>query len=138
MSTENEEKEKRKEDKKNVLEWIVFSISLLLIVGTIGYLGYKTYTHQPSPPDIIVRYSPNPTDNAPYRYHLVIQNIGGETAEEVLIELILQESGRTIERSEVRLSFVPQQSKQESWVNFTNDPALADTILAKVVSFKKP
>ena len=138
MSIENEENEQQKEGKKNVLEWIIFSISLLLIVGTIGYLGYKTYTHQPSPPDIIVRYSPNPTDNAPYRYHLVIQNIGGETAEEVLIELILQESGRTIERSEVRLSFVPQQSKQESWVNFTNDPALADTVLAKVVSFKKP
>ena len=138
MSTENEEKEKRKEDKKNVFEWIVFSISLLLTVCTISYLGYKTYTHQPSPPDILVRYSPHPTNNAPYRYHLVIQNIGGETAEEVLIELILQESGRTIEKSEVRLSFVPQKSKQESWVNFTNDPALADTILAKVVSFKKP
>lgn len=138
MSTENEEKEKRKEDKKNVFEWIVFSISLLLTIGTIGYLGYKTYTHQPSPPDILVRYSPNPTDNAPYRYHLIIQNVGGETAEEVLVELILQESGKTVERSEVRLSFVPQKSKRESWVTFTNDPALGDTILAKVVSFKKP
>jgi len=138
MSIENEEKEQQKEGKKNVLEWIIFSISLLLTAGTIGYLGYKTYTHQPSPPDILVRYTPDPTDNAPYRYHLVIENIGGETAEEVLIEVILQESEETIESSEVTLSFVPKKSTQESWVNFTNDPASADTLLAKVVSFKKP
>ena len=138
MSTENKENEQNNEGKKNVLEWIVFSISLLLTLGTFSYLGYKTYTHQPSSPDILVEYSPNPTDNAPYRYHLIIQNIGGETAEEVLIEMMLQENGKTIESSEVTLSFVPKKSKREGWITFTNDPALADTILAKVVSFKRP
>ena len=137
MGRESEERVSEK-DKKNVLEWVVFTLSVFIVVGVLAYLGYKTYTHQTSPPDIQVQYSPNPTSEAPYRYHVIIQNTGGETAEEVIIELMLKENGEVVERSQVQLSFLPTLSKHESWVNFTKNPALADTVISRVISFKKP
>ncbi|MEX2336654.1 MAG: hypothetical protein WD555_05230 [Fulvivirga sp.] len=138
MSLENDEKEEGNNGKKNILEWTIFGISLLLVIAVLCFLVYKTVTHQSSPPDVLVTFTPSPSENTPYRYHLTIQNIGGETAEDVLIELVLRERGQAIEKSEVQLPFVPQGSKIESWVNFINDPALADSVLAKVVSFKRP
>lgn len=133
-----EKEEEHSKHKKNWLEWLVFTISILLILGIIGYLVYKTYTHKVSPPEIEVTYSPSPTHATPYRYHLSIENSGGETAEEVIIELVLKQNGEVIEKSEVNIPFVPPASKCESWANFSKNPALTDTILVRVVSFRKP
>lgn len=94
--------------------------------------------HKSAPPDIRVTYSPSPTKAAPFRYHLRVTNDGAETAEEVVIELALKHNGETIEKSEVNIPFVPQSSKRESWANFTKNPTLADTVEARVVSFRKP
>jgi uncharacterized protein (TIGR02588 family) len=137
MGTENE-KEQSGKDHKNELEWAVFAIGLLLVAGILGYLGYKIFTHQPSPPDLQVEYSSSPTETAPYRYHVVVKNNGGETAEEVSIELVLEGDSATIEKAELQLPFVPQASKREGWVNFSKNPDTADTIMTRVVSFKKP
>jgi uncharacterized protein (TIGR02588 family) len=138
MSLENNEKEESNDGKKNILEWTIFGISLLLIIAVLCFLVYETATHKPSPPDVLVTYTPSPSENTPYRYHLTIENTGDETAEDVIIELVLRSGGQAIEKSEVQLPFLPQGSKKESWVSFINDPATADSVLAKVVSFKRP
>lgn len=137
MDKENK-KEPSYKDKKNFLEWTVFAVSLLMVAGILIYLGYKTYTHQPSPPNIQVEYRPNPTRLTPYRYHLIVNNTGGETAEEVIIELVLKKDTIIMEKAEMNLPFVPQSSKREGWINFTMDPNEADTVVARVMSFKKP
>lgn len=138
MGEEKEKTDQHKQQKKNWLEWVVFGVSVLLTITITGYLGYKVYAHHPTPPDIGVTFSPSPTATTPYRYHLTIENTGGETAEEVVVELALEQNGETIEKSQINLPFVPQSSKRESWANFTQNPALADTVLARVVSFRKP
>lgn len=138
LDEKNQENQDKEEGGKNALEWTTFAASLLLILFTIAYLGYKTYTHNPSPPDIIVTYSFDPSRQSPYRYKLIVENVGGETAEDVIIEMGLQIGDSTVEKSELQLAFVPQSSTREGWVNFLQDPAKADTTIAKVVSFKKP
>lgn len=139
MGQEKEnQNEQDQKDRKNALEWTVFGISVLLVTAILIYLVYNTVTHNTSPADIQVEYNKSPTKTAPYRYHLVINNKGGETAEEVLVELVLQDDTVTIEKAELQLSFVPTSSKREGWVNFSKDPAKADTVIGRVVSFKKP
>lgn len=123
---------------KNALEWSVFAFSLLLVLAIIGYLSYKTITHEISPPDLVLEYTPDPSEHAPYRYHVIILNAGGETAEEVNIELSLEKGGEELEAAELQVPFSPKGSRREGWVNFKTDPAEADTIIARVMSYKRP
>ncbi|MDX5483181.1 MAG: hypothetical protein LPK07_15990 [Hymenobacteraceae bacterium] len=138
MEKEDKKKQNGGVDEKNWLEWTVFGISLLLVLSIIGYLAYQTYTRKPSTPDLLVQVRPDPSDHAPTRYHVLLQNKGGATAEEVLVELVLMKGGEEVESAELQLPFVPQESKREGWVSFKNDPNQADTITTRVVSYKKP
>lgn len=140
MEDERNENDQNKNSKiqKNILEWIVFSSSLLLILGVLAYLTYQTIIYQPSSPNLRVEYAHDPSKDAPYRYHLTIINSGGQTAEEVKVEASLEKDGKTIEKAELTIPFSPKASKSEGWVNFKTNPSNADSLLARVVGFKKP
>jgi uncharacterized protein (TIGR02588 family) len=126
------------DDDKNALEWSVFGISLLLVLGIVAYLGYQTYTDKPSTPDLVVEYFPDPSEHAPQRYRVVVHNRGGETAEQVQIELSIEKGGEETDHAELNIAFAPKASKREGWVNFKEDPTQADTLIARVVSYKRP
>ena len=137
MSKKNH-KEQRHQDKKNILEWVVFYSSLLLISLLLGYLVYQTFNYKPGSPDLTVNYAPDPSPHAPYRYHLTVRNEGHETAEEVSIEMVLQKDGGQLETGTMQLAYVPKNSKREGWINFSKDPVEADTLYVRIVSYKRP
>jgi uncharacterized protein (TIGR02588 family) len=126
------------DDDKNALEWTVFGVSLLLVLSILVYLAYQVYHEKPSTPDLVVEYYPDPSDNAPHRYRVVVHNKGGETAEDVTIALSLENGNEELEAAALNIPFAPKESKREGWVNFRKDPLLADTLVARVVSYKKP
>lgn len=126
------------QDKKNILEWVVFYSSLSLIILLLGYLVYQTLNHKPGSPDLAVTYARHPSPNAPYRYHLTVQNEGHETAEEVSIEMVLQKDGAQLETGTMQLAYVPKNSKREGWINFSKNPDEADTLYVRIVSYKRP
>lgn len=132
------QKDKEYRNDKNFLEWTVFTISLLLVLGIILYLSYEVYTEKPSTPDLYVEYKQDPSEHAANRYHITVKNDGGETAEEVHVELSMEKAGAEIEVAQLQIPFSPKKSKREGWITFKNDPSKADTIVARVVSYKKP
>jgi len=136
--TDNEKEHVYKEDEKNLLEWTVFSVSVLLILGILGYLIYQTVVYQPGSPDLDVTYVNDPSPHAPYRYFIRIKNDGQETAEEVQIEMVLELDGEEMEVAMLTIPYSPKQSTREGWVIFSKDPSEADTLYARVVSYKKP
>ena len=138
MMDKTKRKHREGDDSKNPLEWAVFAVSLLLILAILGYLGYQAMHYQPSSPDIKVSYRPDPSVQAPHRYHIAIVNLGGETAEEVVVELALQQKGEELETAELQIPFAPRDSEREGWVTFKADPATVDSVAARVVSYKKP
>ncbi|RIJ41389.1 hypothetical protein [Pontibacter oryzae] len=138
MNQKKQSEEQPFTTEKNWLEWSVFVISLLLVLGIIGYLGYKSYIQEPSTPELFVETWLEPAKHAPNRYHVVLHNKGGATAEEVTIEFTLVKQGAEPEKAELQLPFAPQQSKREGWVGFSGPAAPTDSLQARVVSYKKP
>lgn len=116
----------------------MFGVSLALVLAILVYLSYVAITHKPSTPDLVVTHFHDPSANAPHRYRVVVENKGGETAEEVQVELTLESGGKEVESAELNIAFSPKESKREGWVNFKEDPASADTLVARVVSYKRP
>ena len=137
MSNHNRKSEKDK-DQKNWLEWLVFSISLLLLLAIMGYLVYHVINYKPMGPEIYAEATAEPSVYAPNRYKVIVYNKGGATAEEVKVEFILYKKGKAMEESELQIPFSPKESEREGWVIFRTDPAVADSVIARVVSYKKP
>ena len=134
------EKERKEEvdDQKNLLEWAVFWMSLLLVLSLLAYLGYQAYHKKPATPELAVEFWPEPTEAQPNRYHIIVHNTGGETAGTVLVELQLEQEGKEVEKGELEFMFVPQESKREGWVNFSQKPDSGNAVSARVVSYQKP
>ena len=132
------EQSKQQGDKRNWLEWAVFGLSLLLVLTILAYLVYKTSIHETSSPDLYITYKHDPSPNSPFRYHVAVHNNGGETAEGVKIELALWQGGKEMEKSAMEIPFSPQKSMREGWVSFSEDPEKADSVVARVVSYKRP
>jgi uncharacterized protein (TIGR02588 family) len=135
---ENKHGDNGSKDVKNWLEWSVFGLSFILVLALLSYLIYHVFTEEPSTPELQVEAVADPSELSPFRYNVTIYNRGGTTAEEVLIELALEKNGVAIETADLQLPFAPQESKREAWVSFSKDPAQADTLVARVVSYKKP
>lgn len=134
----DEEKDTEYKDKKNWLEWTVFAMGLSLTLTILGYLVYKTISHQSGPPELLVEYFAEPGRYEPYRYHVVLHNKGNETAESVTVEVSLEKGGKTLETAQLAVDYCPKESTREGWVSFSTDPVQADTIRARVVSYEKP
>lgn len=138
MEVKHKKEKNETKDQKNLLEWAVFWLGLLLVLSILAYLGYQTYYHKPSSPELSVQFWPEPTEMQPYRYHVEVQNTGGETAGSVQVEVVLQQDGKEVEKAELQLNFVPQESKREGWVNFSQKPATKGAVSARVASYQKP
>ncbi len=124
---------------KNALEWSVFGISLLLIAGLLAYLTYQAiHAEATVSPDIRVEHQRDPSRYNPNRYQVTIYNHGTETAETVQVEFALLRDGQELETADLEIPFLPKASKREGWVNFKTDPAAADSVVARVVSYKRP
>ena len=134
----NKEDDDEYKDKKNWLEWAVFGVGLSLTLVILGYLVYKAATHNAGPPELHVEYFPEPGRYEPHRYHVVLHNEGSETAESVTVEIFLEKSGEELEKAELDVDYCPKESTREGWVSFDTNPAEADTVKARVVSYEKP
>lgn len=131
-------KKKTYKEKKNNLEWTVFGLGLLITLSILGYLIYKSSTFEPGTPQLFIQYFQEPGRYEPNRYHIILHNKGTETAEAIVIEMKLRRDGRELENAELEIDFCPRESVREGWVSFTVPPQQADTILARVASYKKP
>ena len=135
---ENNKESQKGNDQKNALEWAVFGISLLLVAGVLGYWCYQAYVDESASPDLYVEKHFAPTDNSRNRFRVVVHNKGGQTAESVLVEVVLRQNGEKLEAAQLQLPYVPNASQREGWVIFNTDPAKADTVEARVMSYRNP
>jgi len=127
-----------KQLEKNWLEWIVFAISLILVVGTLGYLVYDGTNTANSPPSFEFQLGQSQPQQNYFVVPVSVTNQGDETAEGVLIEVVLESDGTEQETAEFEIAFLPRQSTREGWVTFKTDPRTVDQMSARVMGFEKP
>jgi uncharacterized protein (TIGR02588 family) len=123
--------------KKNPLEWAVFTVSLLAILATVGFLIRDAVTDTGSPPDLRIELGPPEARSGVFAVPVTVRNVGDETAEGVRVEVVSEAPGRAPERAEIEMAFVPRRSQREGWVTFRQDPR-PGRLTGRAVGYEKP
>lgn len=123
---------------KNWLEWVVFGVGLVLVVSTLAYLIYDGATAPDTPPDIEVRLGEPRAGVAGFLVPVTVYNRGGQTAEGVTIEVVLDTAAAPEpERGEFTVAFLPRGGSREGWVAFRTDPR-AGRLNARAHGYETP
>lgn len=123
--------------RKNWLEWIVFGVASVLVVGTLGFLIYRTADVDDGPPVIEAAVGPAERRGAGFALPVQITNTGDQSADEVIIEITVHR-GASVEQAELAVGLLPRRSRREGWVQLAADPGTADSIAANVRSYREP
>lgn len=122
---------------KNGLEWVVFGFSSLLVLGTLAFL-VRDASKARTPPDVIVELGESVSGAAGHRVPLEIINRGGETAEDVHVEVMMESGAGEKETASVAIEFLPRGSSRKAWVMFKEDPRAAKKIEGRAVGYEVP
>ena len=122
---------------KNWLEWVCFGISILLVIGLLGYLLYAAVTTGKSPAHIELQLGPSQERGGKFFINVVAENRGEQTAEGVYVEVVLKANGKE-ERGMFVIDRLPRQGKRQGIVTFETDPRLASTVEARALGYAEP
>jgi uncharacterized protein (TIGR02588 family) len=105
---------------KNWLEWSVLGISLLLVVGIVGYLLFLEFT----PANKAFRYEisfEKPEEiNGRYLVPLRIDNNSNKSVQDVSVEI--SSGGNKSETADLQLDYLPRHSYRDATVIFDKKP----------------
>lgn len=123
--------------KKNILEKIVFGVSLILVIALLSYLLYESFTTDYSLPPLIEIYTDSVQNyNSQFVIPVILKN-SGRTAEAVKVEVTLEKNGIDVEKGEFEIDFLPKFAEKKGFVSFRNDPAQGK-IFPRVKGYKIP
>ncbi|HLL75988.1 MAG TPA: hypothetical protein VK421_12090 [Pyrinomonadaceae bacterium] len=127
---------KKKRIEKNWLEWAVFGLGAVLVCGVLGFLIYDGATAADGPAEFQIEFGRHERRADGFHVPVRVKNVGGETAEGVHVEVVLEAAGRE-ERGEFVVAFLPRGGAREASVTFHSDPG-AGTLRARVLGYEKP
>ncbi len=123
--------------KKNWLEWSVFGLSLLLILGIVAILIHEEMTLNGDPPDPQMVIGAPEAHQGYFAVPVTVTNRGDETAEQVHLEIVLEMPDGGKETSEFDLPYLPRHAMRKAWVTFFHDPAKGE-MKPRVLGYEKP
>jgi uncharacterized protein (TIGR02588 family) len=117
---------------KNVLEWTVFGLGLILVMATVAYLVREVVTSGSNPPEVVVQLGTPRQVAHGFQVPVTVLNRGDKVAEGLSVTITL---GAKAEREEavLNIAFLPHQSKREGWVTFRGDPREGNLEVGPVV-----
>lgn len=122
---------------RNWVEWLALGISILAVVGVVGFLVVDGLTDEGRPPLPAVRLAPEmayPTEHG-WLLPATITNEGDEAAEAVLLRATATVAGDE-EESEVTIDFLPAGTDVEVTFGFSAEPE--GEVSVQVVGFRLP
>lgn len=120
-----------------LLEWVVAAVGLALLLSVLGFLLYDALARITVPPDIAVKARSVTRTGNGYRVSFRASNHGRETAEGVIVQGEIRRDGVLLERSWVRLDYLPAASEKTGGLFFSQDPRQFEFVL-RALGYKTP
>ncbi len=115
-----------------LVEWIAGGIGLLIVTGTLAFIGYEVYLSERDLPDLHVVVERAIPRNAGHSVRVVVRNDGRRPAQSVIVEGI---AGGV--RSEAQIDYVAGQSTAAAILVFPEPPGPA-ALSVRVVGYTTP
>lgn len=128
--------EQRDRNTKNPLEWVVFGLSCLLVIGAVSFLIFTAITRKDGPADLRISIGDISTRGDSTLVEIILTNEGTKTAAAVKVHLTAT-YGTEERESDVDIDFVPRGGKREAIAVFSGTERPA-TITPKVVGYVEP
>lgn len=121
---------------KNALEWTVFGISLILVVGTLGWLVVAALQTDAGPARLQIHTGPPETADGRVTIPVTVKNDGGQVAESVEVRVTLG-TGPARQEATFTIDYIPRDATRQGAVSFqaTDEPATPESI---VVGYSTP
>lgn len=119
---------------KNALEWTVFALSLILIVGVLGFLGFEALSGASTPPRLQISLGEPLKAGKQMLIPVRVENRGATTAAGVEIEV--SRRGRD-EKAAFVLPHVPRGGQRDGWVAF-DAPLNKAELEARITGYQEP
>lgn len=129
-------KSKKEPHSKNLLEWIVFGISILLLVTAAGLLISAWIKTPGGPAHLIVQTGKAVVSGDRIEIPVVVSNNGQTAAANVQVSIVIGED-ETERESGFTLDFLPPGGKRLGSVSFQGKELPAKTA-ARIASFTDP
>lgn len=129
-----EQKESAQHKEPSTPEWIIGSLSMLLVLTGLGFLVYEAWSGTSLPPMVTVRVDRTIETPTGHVVEVTAANSGGTTARSVMIEgrLLEPASGaggsvqsglKVVEKSSTTLQWVPAHAERGGGLFFSRNPA---------------
>lgn len=122
---------------KHPLEWVIFSVSLLVVASTVGYLAWDALCGSRGPAVLAIELGRPESHSGAWAVPVTVHNRGHETAGAIRIEITLELPGSEPERAELEMAYLSRQSKREGWVTFRQDPS-GGRLSARALGYERP
>ena len=122
---------------KNLLEWIVFGISLVLTVGVIAALAWNSFQTDNGPPRFEVEMGAAERSSDGLRIPIRVTNIGDRMAEDVQVEVRIERGGQE-ERVELRFDRLARAEEVQGVALFAAAAGEPERSGVQVVSYSEP
>lgn len=124
---------------RNRLEWLVFALSLVLLLSVAAYLGRSAWLAGHELPQLELSAGNALRCPTGFMVEVTVRNRGDQTAESVEVEGTLKPPRGDGENSSFTLEAVPRRTQESGWMVFRTDPGLSPQGLQlRVVGFSTP
>lgn len=123
---------------KNWLEWAVFAVSAVVLLLVFVFLGYGWVISEGDPAEIEIRLGTPEAHDGYYAIPVTFKNAGGQSVEDLEVEVTLMEGEEKGESASITVPFLPRESTREGWVAFSTNPDDADEVQTRIVSYVVP
>lgn len=121
---------------KNLLEWAVFIVASILVVGALCFLMGEIYRNKQAPAKLRVELKEPMVEGGWIRYPIHIINDGNQVAENVSVQVTLERAS-VKESATMNISFVPSKTTRRGSVAFKGN-ILPERVECDVLSYEEP
>lgn len=111
----------RRREGSDPLETLVSLLSALLLLGAIGFLVWEGVSLT-EPPTFEAETGAVWHSDGRYYLPLVVRNSGGESVQNLGLNVTLEEGARTVAQAETAIVWLPAHSQRRAVVIFDQDP----------------